>query len=125
MIVPRSELKIAFIVMYEEYKKAITAPRAETSVYFVAVGDGRWTCAYVDREQLTIITSGEGGLNVGSQRTIASGPAVGNGDVGRTSLPGPANVLLGNGTIVLESPNDVESQGISTEPWNLGRVESP
>lgn len=76
----------------------------------------------VNRERLTIITSSEGGLNVGSQRTIASGPAVGDGDVGRTGLPGPANVLLGNSAVILENPNDVESQGISTEPWNLGKT---
>jgi hypothetical protein len=39
MMVPRTELKMAFMVIYEEYKKAITAPRAETSVYFEAAGD--------------------------------------------------------------------------------------
>lgn len=37
--VPRTELRMAFIVIYDEYKKAITAPRAETSVYFVAMAD--------------------------------------------------------------------------------------
>jgi hypothetical protein len=39
MTVPRTELKIAFMTMYEEYKKAITAPRAETSTYLEAVGN--------------------------------------------------------------------------------------
>lgn len=42
-MVPRTELRMAFMVMYEEYKNAITAPRAETSVYFEATGGGWWT----------------------------------------------------------------------------------
>lgn len=39
---PKTELNMAFMTIYEEYKKAITAPRAETSVYLVAAGDYRW-----------------------------------------------------------------------------------
>lgn len=38
--VPRTALRTAFMTMYEEYKKAITAPRAETSVYLEAAEDG-------------------------------------------------------------------------------------
>ena len=38
MTVPRTELRTAFRTMYDEYKNAITAPRAETSAYLVAAG---------------------------------------------------------------------------------------
>jgi len=36
------------MTMYEEYKKAITAPRAETSAYLEAAEDDRWMDSIVD-----------------------------------------------------------------------------
>ena len=67
MTLPRVALKTAFMTMYEEYKKAITAPRAETSVYLVAVEDHRWTNPIVVGAKLTVVSDGEGRLNVGGQ----------------------------------------------------------
>ena len=46
--VPRVALRTAFMTMYEEYKKAITAPRAETSAYLEAAEDDRWMDSIVD-----------------------------------------------------------------------------
>jgi len=68
---------------------------------------------------LTIVTSREGGLDVRSQRNIASGPTVGDGDEDSSDPPGPGDVHLGDGTEVRQNPNNVEGQGIETEPGNL------
>ena len=116
MTVPRTELKMAFKTMYEEYRKAITAPRAETSVYLAAIGDHWWIYFNVNGIWLTIVTNSEGRLDVGSQRDIASGPTVGNGNEAPSSPPDPADIRLGNGTEVWQDPNNVESEDIETEP---------
>jgi hypothetical protein len=70
-------------------------------------------------KRLTIITGSDGRLNIGGQRTIAGGPSVRYGNEGRRGLPRPADVRRGNGTVVLHSPNYVESEGIDAEPRNL------
>lgn len=109
------------MVIYEEYKKAITAPRAETSTYLEAtqkiVGESAFD---MNRGQLTITSGREGRLNVSSQRTITSGPTVGDGDKDCTGLPGPADILSCKGTEVLQRPNDIESKGICAQPRDLG-----
>ena len=69
--------------------------------------------------QLTITSSSEGGLNVGSQRTITGGPTIGDGNESCSSPPGPTNVLLGDSTVEGQSPNNVESKGIYAEPRHL------
>ena len=117
--VPRTELKMAFITMYEEYKKAITAPRAETSAYLEAAGNHWWMYFNANGIWLTIVTSREGRLDVGSQRDVAGGPTVGNGDECPSDPPGPGDILLGNSTVVRQGPNNVESEGIETEPGHL------
>jgi hypothetical protein len=121
-IVPKTELKMAFIVMYEEYKKAMTAPRAEMSTYLVATEDHLGIHPGMNREQLTIIPGSEGGLNIGGQRTITGGPPVGYGDKSSAGLPGPANILFGNSAVEWQCPNDVESKGVRAEPRDLGKI---
>lgn len=88
------------MVMYEEYKNAITAPRAETSAYFEAAGDHQWVYFGFNWTQLTIATGGKGRLDVGSQRDITSGPSEGDGNECSSGPPGPADILLGDGTEV-------------------------
>lgn len=119
MMVPRTELRMAFRMIYEEYRKAITAPRAETSVYLVAV-KGHWRVHLNESDRLAVVTSSKGGLNVCSQRTIPCGPAVGDRDEGCGCLPSPADILLGNSTVERQCPDDVESESIDAEPRNLG-----
>jgi len=63
-----------------------------------------------------IITSAEGGLNIGGQRNIASGPAVGNRNEGSGDPPSPGDIVRDNGAVVWQDPNDVESESIETEP---------
>ena len=63
---------------------------------------------------LTIVASAECGLDIGGQRNIASGPAVGNGNEGSSDPPGPGDVILGDGAEVRQNPNDVESEGVET-----------
>ena len=110
---------MAFMTIYEEYKKAITAPRAETSVYLVAARDYRWMHFNVYRVWLTIVASREGRLNVGGQRDIASGPTVRDGDERSSGPPGPGDILLGDGTVVWQGPDNVEGECIETEPRHL------
>lgn len=74
----------------------------------------------MDWGPLTIIARSEGGLNVGSQRTITGGPTVGDGDERGSGPPGPADVLLGNDAVERQSPNDIESKGICPKPRHLG-----
>jgi hypothetical protein len=120
---PRTELKMAFMTMYEEYKKAITAPRAETSVYLEAAGDHLWVYFNANGALLTIVTSSEGRLDVGSQRDITGGPTVGNGDKRSSDPPGPGDIFLSNGTVEWQGPNDIESERVETEPGHLwGRI---
>jgi len=107
------------MTMYDEYKKAITAPRGETSVYLVAAENGWWMSSIVNGVQLTVVTSREGRLDVGSQRDIASGPTVRNGDEASSGPPSPRDILLANGAEVRQNPNDVESEGINPEPGDL------
>lgn len=119
MTFPRTELKIAFMTMYEEYKKAITAPRAETSTYLVATRE-RWRMySNLSGVSLTIVTSREGRLDVGSKRDVAGGPTVGDGDEASRNPPGPGDVRLSNRTKVWQNPNNVEGEGIEAEPGDL------
>jgi len=116
---PRVALSTAFMTMYDEYKKAITAPRAETSAYLVAAEDDWWLDAIVNGVRLTVVTSRESRLDVGGQRDIASGPTGRNGDEASSGPPSPCDILLGNGAEVRQNPNYVESEGINPEPGDL------
>jgi len=69
--------------------------------------------------RLAIATSGEGRLDVGGQRDIASGPTVGDRDETSSDPPSPSDILLGNGAEVWQNPNNVESEGIEPEPRDL------